>query len=226
MEWLTKCQKLLFLSSLQSLNTSLASLSSPALQADPRPTSLSLHQTLHQKASRSTGTISCILGVTSFISHVIFQESQEERGSLHTTSRSANYQANYQSCWREITMKGPIRMSESISWREKFAGDSRKKEVRWALKKKICRYFNTSLSVLTHPQFAHNFSSCHLSTPRDGNTSSVDIHLNKAPQGNRKYRYIPFWSQELLPAKILHTVLCGEWMSSFLFFYRCFQLII
>lgn len=141
MDWLTKFQKLLFLSSLQSLNTSLASLSSPALQADPRPTSLSLHQTLHQKASRSTGTISCILGVTSFISHLIFQESQEERGSLHTTSRSALTQANFQSCWREITMKGPIRMSESISWREKFAGDSRKKEVTWALNKKICRYF-------------------------------------------------------------------------------------
>lgn len=225
MEWLTKCQKLLFLSSLQSLNTSLASLSSPALQADPRPTSLSLHQTLHQTASRSTGTISCILGVTSFISRLIFQESQEERGSPHTTSRSALTQANFQSCWREITMKGPVRM-RAYPGEKNLLGIQGKKEATWALNKKICRYFNTSLSALTHPQFAHNFSSCHLSTPRDGNTSSVDIHLNKAPQGNRKYRYIPFWSQELLPAEILHTVLCGEWMSSFLFFYRCFQLII
>lgn len=84
-----------------------------------------------------------------------------------TTSCSALTQANYQSCWREITTKGPTRMSESISWREKFAGDSRKREVTGVLNKKICRYFNISLSLPTPSQFACNFSSCHPPIPRD-----------------------------------------------------------
>lgn len=218
----TKGQKLFFPLPLRSSNTSLASFSSPALQADTAPTSPSPHQILHQKASQSTGTISLLHFRCHFLHFSCYLPSIPGGERLpHATSRSALTQANYQSCWREITTKGPTRMTES-----KICWEFKEKRSNSSIKKKTRRYFNTLLSLPTPSQFAPNFSICHLSILRHSNTSSVDTRLNKAPQDNRKYRYTPFWNKELLSAKILHTVFCREWKSSFLFFYRCFQLII
>lgn len=124
---------------LQSLNTSLISLSSPALQADTAPTSESLQQTLYQKASWSTGTIFCILGVTSFIPCAIFQMREDPtypKSLCIDLSKLSGLlkRENNQNEW------------EHILGRKNLLGIQGTKEITGVLNKKIGRYFSISES--------------------------------------------------------------------------------